>query len=265
MSKDLSLTWCAISHQGLVRKNNQDAWGKFPRDIVALSYPPGQLFVVADGLGGHNAGQVASKLAVRSIGQAFRLAHKKKQPMDLRAAIKKANKAIFLAASSDAELTGMGTTLSALLIQEETATIGHVGDSRIFRVTRKGIDQLTEDHSQVAELERQGILTSAEAREHPERNILTRALGTMADVLVDLMEEIPVASGVHFLLCSDGLAKVTPEELYESVLKHDPKDACEELVQLANDRGGEDNVTVQIVRLAAVRQSLAQRISNFFR
>lgn len=264
MSKNLILSWAAKTHQGKVRKNNQDAYGKFPKNHNDPDIPPGQLFIISDGLGGHNAGQVASQLAVRSLGQEFHLQARNKQPLDLREAVKKANRHIFHSASSNTELSGMGTTCSVLLLFEQTATIAHVGDSRIFLINRNEIIQLTQDHSQVAELQRQGILTKEEAQNHPERNILTRALGTLADVPVDVVENIDLQPGDAFLLCTDGLTKVTSEELQETVLHNEPQKACDRLVRMANDRGGEDNVTVVVVQLASEGTSVFSRLTSWF-
>ena len=143
----------------------------------------------------------------------------------------------------------MGTTCTALVMKGNRACIAHVGDSRVYRINRRKIEQLTSDHSKVAELMREGVLTEKQAKTHPQRSILSRALGVGESVEVDIIDDITLRSGDFFLLCTDGLAKVTDDEIESIVLSNSVQDACEKLINVAIDRGGDDNVTVQMIRI----------------
>ncbi len=227
---------------GRVRSNNQDSF------LVR----EGDLFAVADGMGGHQGGEVASALALQILGQA----HDEPSTSTLVRAVRSANQAVFDKAGADPELKGMGTTLTALA---DVATpdghrlgIVNVGDSRLYRLRHDRIEQLTEDHSLVASLVRQGRITAEEAENHPQRNILTRALGIDEAVAVDSWEVEPVA-GDRFLICSDGLFNEVDENRIVATLRRfeDPGDAARELVRLANDGGGRDNITAVVVDVVA--------------
>ncbi len=234
---------------GMVRGENQDALGKFPPDNLDLSSPKGQLFVIADGMGGHAGGSEASKLAVQTIGQTY-LSFNALIPEILRQAFKNANKAIYNFSINNPQFIGMGTTCIALVLQDSSASVAHIGDSRLYRITKNKIEQLTNDHSKVAEMVRRGIITSDEARSHPERSMLYRAMGVRADIEYDVMNGIELGSDEYFLMCTDGLTGyVEPNELQEIVLSHPPQGACDMLVELANRRGGHDNITVQIIHV----------------
>ncbi len=223
---------------GRVRSNNQDSF------LVR----EGDLFAVADGMGGHQGGEVASALALEILGQA----HDEPSTSTLVRAVRSANQAVFDKAGSDPDLKGMGTTLTALADVEtgegRRLGIANVGDSRLYRVRNDGIEQLTEDHSLVASLVRQGRITAEEAENHPQRNILTRALGIDESVAVDSWEVDPVA-GDRFLICSDGLFNEVDENRLVATLRRfeDPGDAARELVRLANEGGGRDNITAVVV------------------
>ena len=144
----------------------------------------------------------------------------------------------------------MGTTCIALVLRDNTASLAHIGDSRLYRISKNKIDQLTNDHSKVAEMVRRGIITADEARNHPERSMLYRAMGVRTDIEFDVMNGIELGSNEYFLMCTDGLTGyVEPDELQEITLSHSPQDACNMLVDLANRRGGHDNITVQIVHV----------------
>ncbi|RMF63790.1 MAG: Stp1/IreP family PP2C-type Ser/Thr phosphatase [Calditrichaeota bacterium] len=268
MSNKLTLSFANGSHVGLKRTSNQDSYGKFPEDSDDLSAPQGQLFIVADGMGGHKAGERASQLAVSIIQREYFAHHTGEIASSLHRAFQAANRQIYDDAQQNPAFEGMGTTCIAMVFKDEHAYIAHVGDSRAYRVTRELVEQLTKDHSQVAEMFRKGILTEMEARTHPERSILTRALGARDEVEIDLITDIPLHAGESYLLCTDGLANVTEKEIKRTILSHPPRKACEKLIQLANDRGGEDNVTVQVIRLEtskAVTGGLLGRIKNLWR
>ena len=229
----------AATHVGRVRANNQDS---------ALTNDETQLYGVADGMGGHKGGEVASAMAV-----ALATEHSAERNLDgLKHAARVANRAIFEKSGSDPELHGMGTTLVALqLIQgpegDEIAWI-NVGDSRVYLMRDDELRQLSHDHSLVEDLVRDGRITAEEAKVHPQRNILTRALGIDLDVDVDGASLLPLA-GDRFLLCSDGLFNEVSLDQMSAVLRRlvDPDEAAAELVRLANEGGGRDNITVVLV------------------
>ena len=231
------LAWGSATDVGRVRKNNQDTL-----------YTSDALFAVADGMGGHRGGEVASDVAIESLRKQFT------EPSTdaLVRAVQLANDQVVGRANADPDLEGMGTTLCAVaVVQVEGAdrlAIVNVGDSRVYLLKGELIQQVTDDHSLVATLERQGRLTSAEAAVHPQRNILTRALGIDARVMVDSWEVLPV-SGDRYVLCSDGLFNEVDNARIASTLRRlaDPTDAARELVRLANEGGGHDNITVVIV------------------
>ena len=227
---------------GRRRRANEDCYA-----IVAeLGY-----FVVADGMGGHKAGQLASRLAAEAAtaalealeGSAATLTEK------LRCTIAAANREIYVAAQAKAEFSGMGTTVVSLLATDGRVALAHVGDSRAYLVRGGRIRQLTDDHSVVGELVRRREITESAAREHPHRHVLTRAVGVRREVAPDLAE-LTSAPGDLFVLCSDGLTGlVRDEEIAAAANASTDLDAiCAQLVDLANERGGEDNITVVLVR-----------------
>jgi protein phosphatase len=144
----------------------------------------------------------------------------------------------------------MGTTCIALLLQGSSASVAHIGDSRLYRITSGDIEQLTRDHTKVAEMVRRGILTDDEARMHPERSMLYRAMGVRMDMQFDVMNAIALQRKDCYVMCTDGLSNlVEPEEMREIATTHPPQGACDMLVELANRRGGHDNITVQIIQV----------------
>ena len=232
----LRLTWGGATDQGRIRANNQDAM-----------YADSGLFVVADGMGGHQGGEVAANLAVRTLTNAERSDREQ-----LREAVAEANRVVHQTALEEAELHGMGTTLTTLAVSQEANThqfvILNVGDSRVYRHRDGQLEQLTEDHSYVAELVRRGELDDEAAQAHPYRNMLTRAIGVHAEVEIDEWLLEPV-SGDRFMLCSDGLTNELADlEIAEQLrFDKDPSTTAKALVGLANERGGRDNSTVLIV------------------
>jgi len=229
------------THVGRVRSVNQDAFGEWRGDERSA-----HLLFVADGMGGHRGGEVASRLAVENVGRVF--AEGEREPHRLlRTAFERANSEIFEQASQDFELAGMGTTGVALLLTgEECGFVAHVGDSRAYRLRGGELEVLTGDHSVVGELVRRGQLTSEEARVHPQSNEILRAIGTQPQVDVEIAE-IDVRRGDRYLLCSDGLCGMLPDAEIGRVLgSAPPEQVVERLIALANDAGGTDNITVQI-------------------
>ena len=221
-----------VSHPGRKRRKNEDSW---------VVQPP--LFAVADGMGGAQAGEVASQLAAAAL---------KEDAVDgsgeqrLEAMIQEANRRVFQRANEDAAASGMGTTVTAALVENGVVWIGHVGDSRAYLVRDGRLQQLTDDHSLVGELRRSGKLSAEEAETHPQRSVITRAVGTDPDVDVDTFPVEP-RTGDVFLICSDGLTDMIDDAtILETVEGHYPdlEAAARALVGAANKRGGEDNITV---------------------
>jgi protein phosphatase len=233
-----SLRWGAATDVGRVRTNNEDS---------LLIEPP--LFAVADGMGGAAAGEVASAIAVATVKAGFDSGHSRDS---LAEAVRNANDAIFERAREDPSLRGMGTTLTAVaLVHEEdddVLAVVNVGDSRAYRMRDGELERITDDHSLVEEMVRSGRLSPDEAAVHPQRHIVTRALGVYPDVEVDCFGITPF-TGDRYLLASDGLMDEVEDPDIASILRRhaDPDDAARELVDLAKGHGGRDNVTVVIV------------------
>jgi len=224
---------------GRKRRRNEDSF---------LIDPP--LFAVADGMGGAQAGEVASRLAAAAFRE-FHDADDLDPEKRLAAIIQEANRRIYERAADDSEVSGMGTTITAALVGGTGLAIGHVGDSRAYRLRAGRFEQLTDDHSLVADLVRSGRLTPEEADVHPQRSVITRALGTDAQVDVDTFT-VPAENDDLFLLCSDGLTTmVGDEEIRDLVTRaRDLDQAGKGLVKAANRAGGEDNVTVVLFRVS---------------
>lgn len=242
-----------ITDTGKVRTNNEDA--------MLLEEGQG-LFVVADGMGGHNCGEVASSMAIGILRDTVCRPEQKVaivggvdhrlsiQANIMASAIRLANRVIFEAAASDPKWQGMGTTVASVLISEDKAVIAHVGDSRVYLLRNGEMSQLTEDHSLVAEQLRKGAITAEEAALSIHKNIITRALGHEPEVLVDI-SELEVRDGDFLLLCSDGLSgMLSDQEIAALIQAHShPEPACRDLVSQANAAGGRDNITAIVVEL----------------
>jgi PPM family protein phosphatase len=209
----------------------------------------GVLAIVADGMGGHQAGEVASQLAVEVIRRSY-FGNGTSDPVAaLKRAFGEANSEIFRAAQSDERLAGMGTTATALVLKDGAAHFGHVGDSRLYRISNGELTQLTEDHTLVAKMLDAGLLSPDGARRHPDRNILTRSLGTQPEIEVYVSHAL-AQPGDCFVLCSDGLHDLVDEqEINAAVSGNPPEVACEQLIALAKERGGFDNISVGILAI----------------
>jgi serine/threonine protein phosphatase PrpC len=242
-----------LTHVGRQRQHNEDNF---------LVEDQAGLFLVADGMGGHAAGEIASRIAVDSISE-FILhtkeddgtwphaydEHYKRSTNRLMAAVRMANTRVLEAMRKDARLRGMGTTVVACMADQDTMSVAHVGDSRAYLIRDKKLSRITSDHSWVFEQVQAGMLTEAEAEKHPLRNVITRALGGALQVTPDA-SEIECLSGDVYLLCSDGLTGMVPEEdILRLVTENggDLQKACQQLIDMANDRGGLDNVTAILV------------------
>ena len=229
-----------LTDTGRRRRHNEDSF---------VLEPP--LFAVADGMGGAQAGEVASRLAAAAFRE-YRDADDLDPERRVEALVQEANRRIYERSRDDANATGMGTTVTAALLEGEHVAIAHVGDSRAYRIRGNALEQLTQDHSLVADLMRSGRLTQEEAESHPQRSVITRALGTDPEVDVDTFA-VGLEAGDVFLLCSDGLTTmVSDEEILRLVHESGSLEkAAKALVKAANRRGGEDNVTVVLFRVDA--------------
>ncbi len=245
---------------GKVRSSNEDSFGVF--DDLGL-------YVVADGMGGHAAGEVASLLAVEMIRDAFRQSRdaspngspERTIPADaapaperrLVSAVEQANRRIFAAGQEDEARSGMGTTVAAVWFDGKTAHVAHVGDSRVYRFRDSGLAQITTDHSLVNDYLARGLMTPEEAIGHPMRHVLIRALGTTPSVAVDTIA-LPLEPGDILLLCSDGLSNVVPPSEIAAILgapDEDPALRCRRLIDTANQHGGLDNITAVLIQADA--------------
>ena len=237
----------ARTNTGRRRRRNEDAF---------VCEPP--LFAVADGMGGAQAGEVASRLAAESL--------REREHGDLSALeqtvelIREANRRVYAYSSENASARGMGTTMTIALVEGSVVTIGHVGDSRAYLLRDDQLTQLTQDHSLVAELVRSGRLSEEEAQSHPRRSVITRALGTDSDVEVDVFS-LRAQDGDLFLLCSDGLTSMISDDEIGRVLvatRAELDDAAKALISAANQAGGEDNITVVLFELDAGEPELEE-------
>ena len=234
---------------GLVRSENQDFGACTTPDEERAGNPGGRLLIVADGMGGHRGGATASRLATETVKAQYLDSETGDVATALRDSLSRANARIFTEAQTNPDLRGMGTTTSVLALREGEGWLAHVGDSRIYRVRDGEIEQLTEDHSLVATMVREGLLTSQEAETHPRRNVLQRSMGVAEDVEIDVRGPIELKEGDTFILCSDGLhGLVKPDEMKE-VATLPIENAADEFVKRALARGAPDNVTVIVARV----------------
>ncbi|MGH2540986.1 MAG: Stp1/IreP family PP2C-type Ser/Thr phosphatase, partial [Actinomycetota bacterium] len=222
----------ATTDIGQVREGNEDA--------ILISDP---LYAVADGMGGHRGGEVASNLALQTVEHMFA-----ERQGTLTEQVEWANRAVFERSQSDRDVSGMGTTLTAALIEGGAVRLAHVGDSRAYLFRGGKLQLLTEDHTLVHRMVVEGEITEAEAENHPHRSVLTRALGVEGDVRVD-ETKVQVREGDRLLLCTDGLTGMLSEDQIESILQdvRDPQEAVDRLVSEANRAGGIDNITAVII------------------
>jgi protein phosphatase len=224
----------ALTDPGLTRTGNEDAF---------LFQEP--LFAVADGMGGHSAGEIASRVAVQELLQS---APRAADPKALGRAVRAANRAVIESAGKSRTRTGMGTTLTAAMVDGRHIAIAHVGDSRAYLLHAGRLERITEDHSMVADLVRQGSITEEDARFHPQRSVITRALGSDPEMVADIYEAT-ASPGDRLLLCTDGLSGMMTDDFIADILigEPDPGEAATRLIEAANRAGGYDNITVVVV------------------
>jgi len=233
-----------MSDIGQVREVNQDYCGEFDDPRTNR-----RLLIVADGMGGHLGGEVASRMAVETTAEVFRAGGEDAVEL-LKRAFQMANDRVHKAAQEDMELAGMGTTGVCLLFESGgRGWVAHVGDSRAYRLRGGRFEQITDDHSVVGALIRMGHISEEEARMHPQRNEILRAIGTNDEVEVQVTP-LELEPGDKYLLCSDGLSGLVPDaEIADVMRRMEPQDAVRTLVQMANLEGGNDNITVQVVQI----------------
>lgn len=232
-----------ITHRGTVRQQNQDAYAAKNLDdgrVIAL---------VCDGMGGARAGNVASAMAVDLFMNQFLEGNGSSDRERMQQAAALANDQVFQKAAADPDCAGMGTTLVAALVDEQEALVLNEGDSRAYYINQNGIVQVTRDHSLVEDMVQRGELTREQARNHPHKNLITRALGAEPVLLADCFRQ-PMAEGDYLLLCSDGLSNVVTDQemLYEVIHGGAADSCCQRLLDIALERGAPDNVTVVLVR-----------------
>lgn len=228
------------SDVGIKRKFNEDSVGHFECDSYGI-------YIVADGMGGHNAGEVASEMAVSNVIEFVKNNINSLGECVLEDAVENVNKKIYEYSVSNLKLSGMGTTITACLVYDGKIVIANVGDSSCFGINSSGLFKLTKDHSLVQQLIDSGSISEEEAINHPNKNIITRAVGTHEDVEVDIFK-FDIDEYDKYLMCSDGLTNEVPiERITEIIQKEDDNElACYELVNEANKNGGRDNITVML-------------------
>ncbi|AKL95532.1 protein phosphatase PrpC [Clostridium aceticum] len=240
------MTVAAITDIGKVREINEDNYCIYEKDI--------KLYMVADGMGGHKSGEVASFIAINTIKEhisQFITEELEKPSVEgiIFEAFHRANKEIYSKSIEDFNCEGMGTTATMVLMMKDKVYIGHIGDSRAYILRNGELEQITQDHSLVAELVRNGSITEREAMKHPQKNIITRSLGADKKVKVDIFS-IDFYEGDLLLLCTDGLTNFVDNYELQNILLEmkDCVEGCNKLVSLANQRGGYDNITVVIAK-----------------
>lgn len=236
-----------LTDRGQVRGHNEDSGGIYYNKSGQM------LAIVADGMGGHQAGDVASQLAVENIQQHWQKTTKVKDPGEaetwLKEILKEANQTIYSLSIQKEDLVGMGTTIVVSIHGKDFMTVGHIGDSRCYLHNENGFKQITEDHSLVNELVRTGQISVEDANHHPRKNIVLKALGTEKEVTADI-QSLEWENGDILLLCSDGLTdKMSNTTLLDFIeLDKQVDEICQALIDLANERGGEDNISLVMIR-----------------
>ena len=246
---------------GCVREANEDSGRHVSPNDRETQFRKGVLTIVADGMGGHASGEVASQMAVDLISELYYADKTHSAPNALRNAIERTNKRIYETSLTDEKLFGMGTTVIALVLLNDTAFSAHVGDSRLYRLRGQKMEMMTLDHSQVMEMVKYGIISMEEARNHDDKNVILRAVGTQPAVEVELSEPFTIEANDQFLLCSDGLCDMIEDETIRQIWASakDVHDAGEQLINQAKENGGHDNITVGIIRVSAEGDAEASR------
>ena len=242
----------SLSDIGCIRENNEDSYIYWEPSRDDLFPQLGRLAAVADGMGGYQGGQIASRMAVDIVSGTYAGSSEIDPQQRLLAAFSEAHHRIQECAGRTANLTGMGTTCTALVLIGNRLYFAHVGDSRLFRFRDGALELLTSDHTLVAYLLNIGAIQPDEAEHHPQRHVLTAALGVREDIQPHFPREpLSVRTGDVLVLCTDGLwGQVQDAEIKTAIASHSPAGACRALVELAKERGGPDNITLQVLRLS---------------
>jgi PPM family protein phosphatase len=237
---------------GCQRQNNEDCYLYWEPTDEKEFQRQGRLAVVADGMGGHEGGQEASRIATEAIQKAYADSSDADPQLRLVAGFRQAHEKVIQYAAEHLQLRGMGTTATAAVLQGNQLSFAHIGDSRLYLLRGREISRLTRDHSYVGRLFENGVITAEEAEVHPQRHILTAALGTGPEIPPDTPEHpILLEKGDALLLCTDGLwGLVADPEIQQVVASNHPADACRKLIELAKQRGGPDNITLIVLRLS---------------
>ncbi|MCH7773329.1 MAG: Stp1/IreP family PP2C-type Ser/Thr phosphatase [Bacteroidetes bacterium] len=254
---ELQLNIGNFSDVGKTRDINEDYFGSFSGSF-------GSLLLVCDGMGGHKGGEIASRLAVETISNYFEKLNDNYNISEvINKSLEAANTSIILKAKENSDLTDMGSTVVLVLIKDELVYYTSLGDSRIYKIRDGAIQQITKDNSLVQQMVDSNIITKDEAKVHPKKNVITKALGTNDELEPEIYEPFKLQVNDKLILCSDGLtAHVDEEEIFQLSEKNPPQEAAQKLVELANERGGTDNITVQIVAVAVKENSVKQSNSN---
>ncbi len=250
------MTEADIAHhtdKGTVREENEDTVGSVIPTEPVVRERKGVICAIADGLGGHAAGQVASATAVKTLfDEYYAPSNASRVEQALRHAMQTANLRVHDLSQKNLEYRSMATTLSVLAMVGNTAYVGHVGDSRIYHLRGSSFMQITQDHSEVAELVRMRVVKPEMAREHPSRNVLTRVLGHQLLLRPDF-SRVPIHAGDAFLQCTDGVwSELTDDELAQAISTDSPTGACHKIIETCLERGCQDNVTVQVIKVTAI-------------
>jgi len=241
----------SLTDVGCQRENNEDRYGYWEPEDDALFLRLGRVAVVADGMGGHEGGQIASRIAVDAVLEIYSAAGESNPQERLLEAFREAHRRIQQQAREHPDLLGMGTTCTAFALVGEHLHFAHVGDSHLYLLRAANLRLLTRDHSLVARLVETGMIRTEEAENHPQKHVLTAALGVADEIEPDFpAEPLLLEKSAVLLVCTDGLwGQMTERELRDVMASQPPADACRTLVQLARDRGGPDNITLQIARV----------------
>ena len=240
-----------MSDLGCQRENNEDRYAYWEPASDAEFERKGRLAIVADGMGGHEGGQEASRIAVEVIEQVYAQPGEGDPQSQLLVGFREAHRQIVQYAAQHPEFRGMGTTATAIVLLANRLYYAHIGDSRLYRLRGQQITRLTRDHSYVGRLFENGVITAEEAESHPQRHILTAALGTGPEFTPDSPQQpIPLEAGDTLVLCTDGLwGPLSDAEVQQAVTASPPAQACQHLIELARKRGGPDNITLQVLRI----------------
>jgi len=233
------MRYFALSDRGRVRSHNEDS-----------CYADGRLFIVADGVGGHQAGEVASRTTVAMVSSALQKVVPSEVEEKVRETVRGANRKLLDLAQQDQGLSGMATTLALVLLLDHLAYVASAGDSRVYLLRDTRLQQITRDHSVVAEMQREGQLTEEEARIHPYRSVITNVIGAEEEIYIDFFQ-IQLRKGDQLLLCTDGLNSMLQDQEIEALMNAagGPQKICRRLVEAANKAGGHDNTTVIVIRV----------------